>query len=703
MTATATPSSDTLSSGVPERRYRPELHGVRGLALLLVVLFHLFGRGRVSGGIDVFLTVSGFLFTGILLREVVASGGRVDFFKYYARLARRIFVPAAIVVVTTLSVGLAVFPATRHRQLWAEARASLLYFENYELINSQLAYEAAGPLTSPFQHFWSLSVQGQFYVVWPFVTILTVLVARALRIPAARVLAVLSTIIVAASFLYATDVGGYNQPKNYLLSSTRAWELAFGALLALAIAYIRLPKALRMFTGWLGVTLIISCGFLVDGANLFPGPWSLWPLAGLTLVLISAGPKGGSVDPRWSATRVLSTKPLAWIADRAYGLYLWHWPILIFYMALNGGDTVDVLDGTIIFTVAMVLTMAMYRFVERPLKAAQQTRTGNAIRKANKVAVFLAGLVLLLGGGVSTLVLNQPRPQPDKTVGEDTEVRDNYPGALATTEGNELTPVTEDFVPQGDELVALADHYERGCVQSSGNDPGTDTVKVCEDLDAPENPTATIVLAGGSHSGQWYNAFEILAGEYNWNLMVVDKDACFFQEVDDPENDMCSAWQINFVEWLGTQDVDLVITPGTRMWADAPELVADGATDRWDEILATGADLLLIRGIPRQTDNTVECLLTGSNVEDCGPVTSQIAEENPLDSMDLPAGITTVDFMENICPAFYLGEERCAPTVGNVSVWRDRSHLSNRYVETLTPIIEAQLREKMPELFPEQG
>ena len=112
-----------------------------------MVLFHLFGNGRISGGIDIFLAVSGFLFTGMLLREAANSNGRIDFFKYFGRLVRRIFVPLAIVAVVTLVAGLLISPVTQHRQLWAEARASLLYFENFELINSQLAYGAAGPET----------------------------------------------------------------------------------------------------------------------------------------------------------------------------------------------------------------------------------------------------------------------------------------------------------------------------------------------------------------------------------------------------------------------------------------------------------------------------------------------------------------------------------------------------------------------------
>src|SRR5699024_5974971 len=167
-------SQQILEKRLPERRYLPELHGIRGLALLGVVVFHLFGDGRTSGGIDIFLAVSGFLFTGMLLREAAASGGRIDPLKYYGRLVRRILVPAAIVVAATLMAGLLVSPVTKHSQLWAEARASLLYFENFELINSQPAYGAAGPETSPppFQHFWSLSVQGQFYIVWPVLAII---------------------------------------------------------------------------------------------------------------------------------------------------------------------------------------------------------------------------------------------------------------------------------------------------------------------------------------------------------------------------------------------------------------------------------------------------------------------------------------------------------------------------------------------------
>ncbi|WGH93460.1 acyltransferase [Auritidibacter ignavus] len=169
-----------LAVGVPERKYRPDLHGLRGLAILGVVLFHIFGAGRISGGIDIFLAITGFLFAGMLLRESTASGGPIDVAKYAERLILRIVAPAVVVVLAIAVVGYFVLLGSQHEQLFREARASALYFENIELINSQLAYGAAGPETSPFQHFWSLSVQGQFYLVWPILVVLAVMVARKL-------------------------------------------------------------------------------------------------------------------------------------------------------------------------------------------------------------------------------------------------------------------------------------------------------------------------------------------------------------------------------------------------------------------------------------------------------------------------------------------------------------------------------------------
>ena len=260
--------------GIPERRFRPELHGVRGLALLGVVLFHLFGHGRVSGGIDIFLTVTGFLFVGMLLREL-DSTGKVNLTKYFGRLFRRIFVPAALVIGVTAVASYFILPKTDHRQAFTEARASLLYFENFELIRSQLAYGAAGPQTSLYQHFWSLSVQGQFYLALPLFLMAGAIIAGTVRgLRFVRAIAVALSVVLVVSLLWAVIQGSYAQDEAYLSTWTRLWEFAFGGLVALVLDRIHLSDGLRFAAGWIGLAMIAATGFVFDGGQVFPGPVS---------------------------------------------------------------------------------------------------------------------------------------------------------------------------------------------------------------------------------------------------------------------------------------------------------------------------------------------------------------------------------------------------------------------------------------------
>ncbi|MEE6280557.1 acyltransferase family protein [Georgenia sunbinii] len=684
---------------MPERRYLPELHGVRGFALLGVVLFHLFGDGRVSGGIDIFLAVSGFLFTGMLLREAAATRGHIDPLKYYGRLVRRILVPAAVVLAATLLIGLLISPVTKHNQLWAEARASLLYYENVELISSQLAYGAAGPETSPFQHFWSLSVQGQFYVVWPALAIVAVLSAKRLKISAARSMAIFVGIVFIASFGHAIVVSSYNHDEAYLLTTTRGWQLAFGGLLALVGGTVRLPRPLRAPAGWVGLALIVSCGFVLDGAQLFPGPWALWPLVGLTLVLMSGGSDGGNNDPRGTATRFLSNGALSWVGDHAYGLYLWHWPLTIFYMEILDRDAIGLRGALVILAVTVALAMLTYKYIETPLKNRQQQRSTATARTVNKYVVAIAAGALVVAGTGATAVLDRPQHQTADVFADwDWE---NYPGALVTTPAYAGTAAADDYLPAVADLAAQrATVYEDGCVQDLGNNPGLDEVKVCEDPNKPDDPTATVVISGGSHSVHWHAAIEALAAEYRWELLVVTKDACTFMVSEDPDSASCQSWNDNYIDWLATEDVDLVIANGTRIFSAAPERIQEGAPHRWQQITDTGAELALVRGTPRPGKRVDDCLASGQTPVECGATADQIADTNPLEDQDLPAGTHIIDMLPHVCPdGMSTGSGACPAVVGNVVVWYDGSHLTNRYVATLTPLIEAELREPVGWLF----
>ena len=694
MTQRVEDSNQRLMRGLPERRYLPELHGVRGVALLGVVLFHLFGSGKISGGIDIFLAISGFLFTGMLLRESAAKGGPVDLFKYFGRLFRRIVAPAATVALATLALALVILPVTQHRQLWTEARASILYFENIELINSQLTYDAAGPDTSPFQHFWSLSVQGQFYLVWPFVAILSVLIARLIKRSAAGVMATLAGLIVVVSLGYAIYVGSYNQDEAYLMTQTRAWQLAFGALIALAGSKIRLPKKLRGVGGWLGFALIVSCGFLLDGRALFPGPWAFWPILGLTLVLISAGPEGGNKDPKWSATSFLTNKVFAWIGDRAYGLYLWHWPLLIFYMEIADKQAINVIDGLGILAVSFVIASIMYKLLEQPLSRATKKANAPGGGRRNKYTV-VAGVVTIGLVGVGTTAF-APTPPELKVAYEGLDA-DKYPGAAQAFQDE--PPAEEEIFPEVEYAQDYMPEYvARGCRQEGNNVPGTDEVLICEDEDPPANPTATIVLAGGSHAGHFEAAFKALGDKYGWEVIVAIKSGCVFGLEENPDHWMCGQWNENFIEWLDTQDVDLVVTPGTRLWQ--PENVLADAPYWWEQITDTGADLLLTRGTPRGMETVPDCLASGGTAQECGLPKANIAEVNPLLEMDLPEGTHLLDLTEYVCPAIDDDSKaNCDAVVGNLLVWYDTDHFTVPFSQSLAPAIEEELSNTLPTLF----
>ncbi|MGJ9425482.1 acyltransferase family protein [Nesterenkonia halotolerans] len=678
----------TALATIPPRHYRPELHGLRGLAILGVVLFHLYGNGRVSGGIDVFLAISGFLFTGMLLREAAHTGGKIDLVRYFGRLIRRLLPPALLVIGVTTVAGLIVFPVTRHQQLLTEALASLLYFENLELVNSQLSYEAAGPGSSPFQHFWSLSVQGQFFLIWPIVAIAAVWIGRRTRWSPAMAMLGLTGAVLVTSFLVSLYMGEVHQEAAYLMTRTRLWELAFGGILALLISSANPPRRIRDAAGWTGLFLIVTCGFFLNGAELFPGPWALWPLLGFALILVSADATHRDYERRGTAARFLSTSPMAWIGTLAYGIYLWHWPILIFYLEVRGNEKVSWPGGSFVLVLSLGAAWVTHLVIERPSIRLQ-------IRRQS--LIVMTGVLLVFGGSVAlTALLSERTPDlPDgySMAGVDREL---FPGAEAILEGEEDPYGGERFFP--DPVILEQDepmYYGWDCRQDSGDDAGTGEVLICEDPNAPAEPTATIMLAGGSHVGQWQHAFALLGEAYGWEIIIADKSGCRIGSIENPDEDKCAEWNLNLPQAVTDREPDLVVTPGTVILSRSPEVVEEGAPDRWEDITDTGADLLLMRGTGRPNEDADECLAEGRDSSECAPDETLIAENNPLDGINLPENTSVVDITSTyICP-----DLRCDGVIGNLAVYRDGSHLSTYYVETLTPMLEDAMRDSVPELF----
>lgn len=673
------------------REFIHELVGVRGLALTLVVLFHLFGAGRVSGGVDVFLFISAFLLTASVTRR--ASAGRLSLVVQYGRTAMRL-IPAALVVLGAVLLATILFaPVATWGQTGRELLASALYYENWELIASQLEYGAAGPATSPLQHFWSMSVQGQFFLVWPAVILVVAVLARRRGGLRAALIAVTGTLTV-ASFVYAMWLHGQAQEAAYFDSFARFWELGAGALLALTAHHLRLGRAVSIGAVWLGLAMIVSCGFFIDGASAFPGPLTLWPLAGTALVILGAGVR----TRRFGPDRLLDAPPLRFLARISYPLYLWHWPILIFWIMAVDSDGIGWLSASVILTMSIVAAWLTQRFVAEPALAYRDRATTRGLVAMPVVATLVFSLVVAAGVVRIDRIELQAQQAAAAAVADD----EQYPGARALAPGGTGSVNGTFFIPGAE--TASKDYPApllAGCVQGTGDLPGREAVTICEP-DVVE-PTRAIVLSGGSHTLHWYEALKTVAARSGWAIVVVDKDGCRLTGPDAAAEfspyASCVEWNRRVVPVIIDLQPDALFTVGSHT-PSAPhftdETMIAGQVEVWRELDRAGIPTLAIRDTPRFESKVPECV--SEHIDDlaaCGVARDEIfAATDPLLEADgVPDSTVALDLTDSFCT------DRCEPVVGGVLVYRDRDHITATYSLTLADALEAELRAKADWLF----
>jgi peptidoglycan/LPS O-acetylase OafA/YrhL len=719
--------------------------GLRGLALVLVVAFHLFGQGRVSGGVDVFLLLSGYFATGSLLRR--AETGTLRLAAHYARTLVRLL-PAALVVLAAVTVALLTLaPRLRWSAVLREVGASATFWENWELVNASLAYGAAGPDASPLQHFWSLSVQGQFFAVWPLVVLALVACARRLgrdQLSPAALVAAVTGVATAGSFAGALWLVAVDQPLAYFSTLTRFWEIGAGALLALALrsgahrsGVLQRPiprdgagrTRLRHVLGWTGLALVVGSGFLVDGARVFPGAWALVPVGGAVLVLVATA--GDGTPTAQGVERLLDSAPLRFGARISYALYLWHWPVLVFWLLTTHTQKVGPVAGAGILAVSTGLAWLTTRYVAEPLLGNVTERlaarraaasgpvfgslpgrasgpcpsaarlSGDVTARAattpsgRRTLAVLAGAAVLVLGGTQAAAGAHDATVQHSVAGLLTASPD-HPGAAALAPGVPVTeaPSTVPFRPAT--WVAYDDHPDRpGCAQ------GGDRSELLEcTVVAQREATAVVHLAGASHEQQYEEVFAELARAHGWELRETLKHGCRLATsgaggMTYPPD--CAAWNERALGALVDARPDAVVVVGTRTYEDgAPEQVLPGQVDAWRALDDAGITVVTVRDNPRFEWFVPVCLDTAAAREDCArPRAEQLAAASPLTTASgVPGDAVHLDLSDSIC-----GPETCEAVVGNVLVYRDDDHLTNTYVRTLTPEVEEQLRAGAPWLF----
>ncbi|EFL29607.1 acyltransferase [Streptomyces viridochromogenes DSM 40736] len=383
---------------------RLDIQGLRAVAVGLVVLSHA-GVSQVSGGyigVDVFFVISGFLITSLLLREL-ATIGRVSVRSFYARRVLRLLPSSSLVIAVTLGGTWLFLSKARFAEYAGDALASALYAVNLRLAAAGTDYLAHNSPPSPFQHFWSLAVEEQFYLVWPLLLLLAWRVARGRR----RLVAVPLGVLCLGSFAASLLVTNSSAPWAYFGSLTRAWELAAGALLALGTGRLkRLPAALAAPLTWLGMACVMLAAVWYDDATPFPGYHALLPVAGTALVLA-----GGCVPTPHGAGLLLERRPLVWVGGLSYGWYLWHWPLLVIAPAALGraDGTADVPLALGLCAAALGLAWLTLRLVEDPV------RFHRAFRRRPRRALVLGAA---LSAGASALSLTATAVPPTIEVGD---------------------------------------------------------------------------------------------------------------------------------------------------------------------------------------------------------------------------------------------------------------------------------------------
>lgn len=691
----------------PRQSYRYDLDGLRGFAIALVVIFHVF-VGRVSGGVDVFLLLSGYFFLGAQLRYALRPNPSLNPWWPFWRTARRLVPALSVVLLTTYVFVMTLTPELMSRELAQQFTASMLYFQNIELTRQDLDYAAAGSHTSPLQHLWSMSVQGQFYVVAISLGLIAALAVsrKWIGVDKARTaLIVVLSLMTAASFAYASRFGLYGNGANYYSLYSRFWELGLGGLLSLLPVQNLIKREWASFTAAAGVVMIFITGFVIDNTLAFPGPLALLPLTGAALVVVSGG------DNRTS--KVLASEPMRWLGRIAYGLYLWHWPLLILWTVRAGVETPPWRLGLVVIGLSLAMAHFTHKVIEDPLRqharrpkkgdkpvtaAWQKLRTSRDARLRGLGGIVIAlvvGGVLAIKPAFAWQVDNAAKPLNS----------DDYPGVMAMY--GKPVPADVQYMP---DPALIGDMYPpiaaEGCMvfmdEPATNMPRPDCVygnKVAE---------TTIVLFGGSHAEPWIIPLDELGKRHNFKIVPFIRQECpLVLNDDETVSPVCAEWSVNAFQKIVELDPDLVISNATRPAGHAghsgggPDVVPWGYQNVWAALQENDIPFLGIRDNPWNVDefgNELEpndCMIRENNIEACSiPRERAYAAEDPSAYILLPENkqysLDTADF--------YCTATMCPPVIGNVYVYRDDDHMSNAYAWTTIPLVWQRLQEIFDDL-----
>jgi peptidoglycan/LPS O-acetylase OafA/YrhL len=489
--------------------FRPDVEGLRAVAIGLVLIFHA-GLPLVSGGyvgVDVFFVISGFLITTQLVRELDRTG-RVSLLGFYARRAKRILPAAAVVLLATAVLVRVFMSRVRWDEVGGDILASALYMVNWRLADRSVDYLAEDSLPSPVQHFWSLAVEEQFYLVWPVLVLVAAVGARLLRVRPRAILWFALAAVAVPSFLWSVAATAHSPDEAFFSTATRMWELALGAAVAMAAGVLaRVPRWIAAGIGWAGLGAIVASGLAFTTGTAFPGHLAAIPTFGAAAVIA-----GGMTGTRAGPVAVLGTGLFRWVGRLSYSLYLWHWPLLVVATEIRGH--LGPRAGAAVVAASFVPAWLSYKLVENPV------RRSPAVNRSPRLALSLGMNFTLVGvaAGLVVMFLSAQAARPTAPAGGvlgaaalPIAAPGDPAGEVVLTFPERVDYITPDPLAATDDVPVVV---HDGCQI----DFYTDEPRPCYYGD-PQSET-TVVLTGDSKAAQWASAIVPLAEANDWRLVT---------------------------------------------------------------------------------------------------------------------------------------------------------------------------------------
>lgn len=703
-----------LGSFLEQPKFRPEVQGLRSLAVLLVVTYHVW-FGKVSGGVDVFLFISAFLLSLSSLRKI-QDGKSLKVVSYWLHVFQRLLPAAATVILGTLVASYFILVPSRWSALLADAKAALFYWLNWRLaFNSVDYYAQDATLKTPFQHFWSLSMQGQIFILWPLLFAFVAFLVGYLRLKVLPTALLVFGSVFVASLTYSILATSTNQAFAYFDTRTRLWEFAAGALLAMLMLAWRVPSWAKVPLGWVGLTGLITCGWLLPVEQAFPGYLALWPLLSAAFIMAA-----GQTGSRFGVDRLLSSKPLQKMGAISYCLYLVHWPVLILTTTALNKPQAGWFDGTLIIAGSIALAWLLHKAVEKPLRAWEKkpslrprrprperrhsirhqtpwapTQKPARLNWGRPLIIILATLTLAASSiiGSQTWLKNKTLEWASN---EQLAGTARFPGALAAA----------DQRTYPDQAIPMTTDTQRDALDGSCSvHPGI-TIPTLDEPEANNYCWATLntetegpltVVIGDSHAH--HNAlpiFKKIAQDTQTNVMAMLRPGCRFTLTpftDNPDTDPCYRHNQEVYQQLLELRPDNVVVITT--WTN-PRTTQEDFTPGLEEAIegftSAGINVIGMRDNPRWEVNMFECAQENlRNPSICGA--SQELKMGESDESIPVLGnypnTYTLDFTPLLCPRGY-----CEAVVGNVIVYMDDNHLNKSFVQTMVDDAYRQLLEQ---------